>query len=155
MTDSDLSSVWSNELDLAGLRDVLLVLTKTSRPSATFGEARFDLGELRLRLVRDRGQDWLEVACPGTDDFWTLSEIGMALGWRTVESTIGRTEPLSLGAQLKELVERREQIEVALNPSELARTRSLVVEAQKRRQRRFLELLQENARLYRSRSGTT
>lgn len=70
--DSDLLSVLVREQDAEFFNRFHLSIAADQCDPEHFGDALLVLGdpEIRLRLVRDRGQLFIDVAAPGTADEW-------------------------------------------------------------------------------------
>jgi hypothetical protein len=74
------------------------------------GEVVFRVGPMHLRFVRERGQDFLDIApasSPG--DYHRFGEVELAMGWSTVSGKWSRSEPEPLSAILERLRNRFEQ----------------------------------------------
>jgi hypothetical protein len=145
--EKSLLSTWSAALASAGIVGVDVVADSTGSAVDTLdGEARFRWGGLVLRLVRDRGQDFVDIA-PAADPAraYTLDDIGVAQGWRTVESVLARQEPAALIDELREVVRHRTELERALAPDRVSATETEIAMARKRRETAFLDKLKKLA----------
>lgn len=63
------------------------------------GQVTGRLGPLRVRFVRDRGQDWLELGPADTDPprFFSLQDVQIALGWKTIAEVLDMRDVEPLG----------------------------------------------------------
>jgi hypothetical protein len=141
--DNPLLSAWSGALAAAGISGLALLedATDQARQSAN-GQATFRWEGMTLRLLRDRGQDFVEVApAAASSPAWSLDDLAVALGWRTVESVVARQQPAVLVDELREIVARRNELNRAFAPSELVKTTAAVDDARSRRERAFIEKL--------------
>jgi hypothetical protein len=94
----------ADRLRATGLVDAELL---SSTESDSFGDADvvFRLRPLLLRFVRDRGQEFLDVASTATpDQFFQFGDVKIAMGWTTIEQLLAQTEPAPLEAMLDRLV---------------------------------------------------
>jgi hypothetical protein len=142
-----LLSTWSAALGSAGITSADLLSDATQSEQETGGgEANFSWGSLILRLVRDRGQDFVNVASAAdAEPFFRLDDLGVAQGWRSIESVLARQGPIALVDELREIARHRTELENALAPRHLAATRVAVADACKRREQAFLEKLKRLA----------
>jgi hypothetical protein len=146
---SILLTKWAAVLASAGISELDLLYESAgedSEPGTDSGEARFRWGKLTLRFVRDRGQDFVDIA-PDFDEESTfrMDDLGVAKGWRSIEDILSRQTPISLADELREIVAHRREIEDALSPHKLAATVVAVRQACKRREFAFLEKLKKLA----------
>jgi len=137
---------WARTLSAAGIGEASLLSERFDPDHFGDGEASFRLGSIILRLVRDRGEDSVEIAptC-APHEYFRLDDIFVALGWREVKDVLARTSPVPLEEELKEVVRRAEDLEVSLGAKRLPLTREAVREASERRERAFLDELQRLA----------
>lgn len=145
--DDPLLSTWSAALASVGITgaDVLPDSTGNTLDSSS-GAANFRWGVLVLRLLRDRGQDFVDVAPASLPARWYgLDDVGIAQGWRSVESVIARQEPVALVDELRDVARHRAEIERAFAPDRLKATDTAIAEARKQRERAFLEKLKRLA----------
>jgi hypothetical protein len=100
-----------------------------------------------LRIVRDRGQDFVDVASVvDAAQHFRLDDLGIAQGWRDVELVLARQAPIPLVEELREVVRHRKEIEDALSARQLATTVVSVADACGRREQAFLEKLRRLAK---------
>jgi hypothetical protein len=70
-------------------------LVSASPASKTFGSAHviFRVGNLLLRVVRDRGQEFLDVgASAPPEHFYQFDDLEIAMGWKTLDELLSRQE---------------------------------------------------------------
>lgn len=141
----DTLSLWWGLLDSSGFRDASLLSTTGLGPMDSC-EAFFRSGTLVLRLVRDRGQDFVEVA-PADDRsrVYQLDDLGVAQGWRRLEDVLARTEPIPIQEELVTIASRRHDLEEALGRDKRAETDRAAEAAAEQRSRAFLMKWQRSA----------
>jgi hypothetical protein len=142
-----LLSTWSTALASAGIVGVDVVSDVTENAHDTgSGDASFRWGNLMVRLVRDRGQDFVDVgSAAAPENYFSLDDVGVAEGWRSITSVLARQGPAVLVDELREIVAHRTELESALAPQRLASTCAAVTAARKRREQAFLEKLKKLA----------
>jgi hypothetical protein len=144
--DSPLLVRWSRALSAAGIDTTTLLAESEEQDAFGNAEASFGWGGLVLHLVRERGQEFVDVA-PAHNPLYRfrLDDIGLALGWRNVEEIMARTEPIPLADELAELARHRTELESALSVQHLAATRVAIDRAVAQRERAFLDKLRKLA----------
>jgi hypothetical protein len=77
-------------------------------------DARVD--PLVVRFVRERGQDWVEVAPAGTPvpAFYSFHDLEIAFGWRTVEDVLGLNDVEPLEDVLRRVVQHWDELRTNL-----------------------------------------
>jgi hypothetical protein len=56
-------------------------------------EAVFRVGTLLLRLVRDRGQEFMDLATiAAPDKFYQFDDVEIAMGWKTIDEVLAKRE---------------------------------------------------------------
>ena len=68
------------------------------------GEVVLCVNGILLKIVRDRGQEFLDVAsicCP--EKFYQFDDVEIAMGWRAIEDVLAKTEPEPLEQVLERL----------------------------------------------------
>lgn len=78
---------------------VYRVLSERSYPT-DFGneEVVFDAGAMRLRVLKDRGQDFLTIGPVVEGEYLEFDDIELAFGWRTLEEILSKKEPEPLAS---------------------------------------------------------
>ena len=142
-----LAENWKDRLRAAGLTNPEF-LSATYSP-AHFGNAEVDFraGLMILRLVRDRGQEFLSVAFdPIPDQFYPIEDIEIAMGWATIEEVNARQEPEQLGLVLSRFAQRFDQLMEGMSGDPGCLTRARIEKAKKDRGQAFVERLRKMQR---------
>ena len=137
-----LATRWSDRLRSAGLNNPE-ILSATYNP-AYFGnaEAIFRVGLMLLHIVRDRGQELLNVAFDTQpDQFYPIEDIEIAMGWKTLEEINARQEPEQLDLILSRLALRSDQLMDGLSGERERLTRARINRATKDRSQAFINRL--------------
>lgn len=145
--ENPLLAMWTRMLATAGISEANLLSERYDPEHFGDGEASFQLlGAIVLRLVRDRGEDFVDIA-PGSapDERFRWDDVCIALGWRKIEDVVRRTHPAPMQEELAEVVSHASDLESALGVGRLPLTRKLVRTAAQQRERAFLEKLQRLA----------
>lgn len=88
------------------------------------GEAVFAMGELLLRVVRDRGQYFVDVASTvAPETFYKYEDLAVALGWITLDSALERTAAEPLPTVLRQPAGGFPDLQRALSPPHEPATR--------------------------------
>lgn len=131
----------------AQLADVGLgraTLQRASSEDQAFGNASvvFRLDELLIRIVRDRGQVFLELAAASAPtEFYQYGDVEIAFGWKTVDQVLAKGEPDGLGAVLIRLSERLAELGGSFSGDRLELTRVRVELAARERGKSFTDRL--------------
>jgi hypothetical protein len=145
-TDSPLLVRWSRTLSDAGIDTAILLAERVEQDAFGDGEASFGWGGLVLHLVRERGQEFVDVASAQRPlERFRLDDIGLALGWRDVEAITARTEPIRLADELAEVTDHRAELESALSVQHVAATRVAIERAVAQLKRAFFDKLHKLA----------
>ena len=145
---SSLMSTWHAALAAAGITDVTVEYddTDSGAPFAD-GEARFRWGMLVLRLVRDRGQHFVDLVTPEpTPGYLSLDDVGIAEGWRVLEDVNAREAPIPLADDLREIAQRREDLEAVLAPQRWLPAKVKFEAARQQRERALVEKLERSSK---------
>lgn len=106
------------------------------------GVVIFRIGSLLLRFVRDRGQDFLDIASMVEPTiFHQFDDIEIAMGWRSVEDILAKQEPESLSAVLEKIEEKFSDLNAAMSGERERFTRAQIERAAKQRGEAFVESL--------------
>jgi hypothetical protein len=85
--------------------------------------ASFAVDPIVLRFLRERGEDFLDVAIASYPSrFWQFDDVAIALGLRTVDQVIARTQPEALVEPLRVAKANWTVIEAAFRPQRLEAT---------------------------------
>jgi len=102
------------------------------------GEVLARLDPLLLRLVRDRGQEFLDVAAASSpDQFHQFDDLEIALGWRSLADVLAKTEPEPLHVVLERLRSKLPELKDAFEGERAAGTGKRIEEAARRRGEAF------------------
>jgi hypothetical protein len=137
MGDDQLAARFEEELRRLGFTPVLL---SASKPASAFGDCEVivRLDPILLRLVRDRGQEFLHVApalVPGR--FHQFDDLEIAWGWRSVEQVLGKREPEPISAVLGRLRANIDEIKAAFELDRAPATMKRIEEAMRKRGEAF------------------
>ena len=134
MKNSDFLGVACSLLRDAGIGYVIEQADPTD--GGAFGDsiAVFRVGNLLLRLVRDRGQIFADIASATRPDlFFQLDDLNVALGISDQAEVVARSEPEDIDRTLARLSSLRETYSAALMPESYANTMRAAIAAAKRR----------------------
>lgn len=114
--------------------------------SGAFGDAMatFMLGHLLLRVVRDRGEEFLDIGLveePG--NFFQYDDVEVAMGWRSLEEVLSKRAPESLENVLERLAGRLAELQAAFAPKCVESTRERIRAAEKERGEAFVARLMQ------------
>lgn len=140
---------WLSLLAAVGIRDAAL-LSENHDPRH-FGDAdvRLERGPMLLRLLRRRGEDFLEVASASLpEESFAWEDVCIAFGWRTIDEVLGWTSPLPISEVLSEVARRENELMTAFKPEHAVSTRDAISEAARRRGDAFLKKLSRLADEY-------
>lgn len=130
--------------DPDGRLDLRLIRASVGENDAGDGEAVFFAGgTLLLRFLRDRGQDFVDIAARASPErFFQFGDVEIALGWKSAEQVINVAEPEALVSVIQRLTGRLEELEKAFSPPECNRTLDLAERAARDRSEAFVKSLQ-------------
>lgn len=128
----------------AGLTDAAVV--SVGPESGAFGNtmAIFRVQQLLIRVVRDRGEDFLDIGCvelPGA--FFQYDDVEIALGWRSVEDVLAKQAPEPLPTLLERVVRKLPELKTAFAPEHVGSTQDLLRAAEKARGEAFAARLRQ------------
>ena len=104
---------------LARLREVGFAeshLVRASPEGKSFGDAEvvFRVGTLLLRIVRERGQEFVDLATSATPDkFHHFDDVEIAMGWKTIDEVLAMREPEHLTRVLARLSQHFAELDEA------------------------------------------
>jgi hypothetical protein len=110
-------------------------------------EAVFSIGSLRLRFLRDRGQEFLELgssAEPGR--FFLVDDVEVAMGWKALEEGLSKHHPDDLRDVLARIGAKRKELEQAFSLRNWPTSARRFESAAKMRGELFLRHLQQLAK---------
>lgn len=132
-----------DKLKAAGLADLELV--SSSSEAAGFGDAEaiFEAGSMLLRFVRDRGQEFLDIASVATPTkFFQFGDVEIAMGWKTIDEVLAKQDPEPLEAVLARLAAHFAELNSAFSGERERLTGARVEHAARDRGQVFVDRLQ-------------
>ena len=130
------------QLLAAGLNDAEeLDCTPEAR---TFGDASavFRLGSLLLRVTRERGQEFLDIAASVEPKvFHQFDDVDIAMGWKSVDEVLAKREPENIAAVLARVSANRSALGEAFSGDREHLTRARVERATRDRGQAFTDRL--------------
>lgn len=100
----------------AGLGEAELV--ENQEESSGFGDALavFRLGPLILRVVRDRGEEFVDLgSIADRTSLFQFDDVEIALGWKSIDEVLQKQEPEALGPVLERISRRLEALQAAFS----------------------------------------
>ena len=109
-----------------------------------FGDAAivFDIDGLLFRLVRDRGQAFLDLAVASAPtEFHQFDDVEIAMGWRSIAEVLAKREPEEVVAVLSWVSARFNELKNAFSAERVAPTKKRVEQAAQDRGKAFTDRL--------------
>ncbi len=129
-------------LQRAGLAGAELVSCSPEPVVFDNAEAVFRAGSLLLRLVRERGQEFLDLAASAAPQrFHQFGDLELALGWTKVPEVLARKDPEDLDLVLARVASRFAELESVLSADRLRGTEAKIEQAARERGEAFLAQL--------------
>ena len=142
MTENKLLNTARETIESVGIEGVELERESFDPRNFGNGEVVFRLGPLLLRFIRDRGQDFLDIASTiAPDRFHQFDDVEIAMGWKSVEETLGKSEPEPLADMLGRLRNRLGELQSAMSGNQEAFTRARIERAAEQRGAEFVKRL--------------
>jgi hypothetical protein len=143
MTENKLLNTARETIESVGIEGVELMRESFDPQNFGNGEVVFRLGPLLLRFVRDRGQDFLDIASTIAPDlFHQFDDVEIAMGWKSVEEALGKSEPEPLADILGRMRNRLGELQSAMSGNQEAFTRARIERAAEQRGAEFVKRLQ-------------
>jgi hypothetical protein len=137
---------WVRVLANVGIREASLLSERYGPDHFGDGEARFRWGSIVVRLVRERGEDFVELeSIYSPDQSFRWEDVSIAFGWCTVDEVVARGYPVPTSDVLAEIVRREPALHTALDAEHFGSTREAVASAAAKRENAFLGKLQRLA----------
>lgn len=147
MSSSSLREKAEQELSDAGLGPATLEREMHNEDQFGNAEAIFSIGSLRLRFLRDRGQDFLELGSRAEpEQFFLVDDVEVAMGWKAVEGVLTKQHPDDLRDVLARVGAKRKELEHAFSLSNWPNSARRFESATKKRGELFLRRLQQLAK---------
>ncbi len=126
-------------LERAGIYDAKLLKANYSAESFGNSEAIFSVGSLVLRVVRDRGQEFLELATSAApEQFYQFGDVEIAMRWKTIGDVLGEREPEGFDSTFGRLREHIGELTQAFVGPQERLTRARIEKVTKERAEEFL-----------------
>ena len=114
-----------NEMNLLGIASAKLVRETYSPKSFGNAEVIYDLGNVRLYFVRDRGQDILSLSSKtSSENYYPFCDVSLMMGWESVEQIVNVAEPISLQKALGYIKTDLSRLDNMFSASEIVPTNS-------------------------------
>ncbi|HUG67730.1 MAG TPA: hypothetical protein VMM76_08255 [Pirellulaceae bacterium] len=85
------------ELGRVGIRGAILIEERYDPESFGNAEAVYEIGGLRFRFVRDRGQDGVDIIVPGSSDSFVFEDLSVAMGWQELNDIVNTDAEIDFG----------------------------------------------------------
>lgn len=131
-----LAALVEKELSRLGVRDMKLVGDSYSPDSFGDAEAVYEIGNVRLRFIRDRSEDTVSVGSSNrSGQFFSLEDVAVWVGWISLDDILKQDEPIdfsepppgpifALPVALELIVKDMKKLDKAFSPGELFSTYS-------------------------------
>jgi len=134
----------SNRLKAVGLTDIQFLAANSSNLEFGNAEAVFGVGPIVVRVVRDRGQEFVEIGSSNApNQFHQFDDVQIAMGWKTIDDVLAKTEPEDLTTVFLRLYANLPALTAAFSDNREEFTRARIERASRARGRAFLERLQQ------------
>lgn len=91
-----LVAVAQSELNKVGIRNAKLIRESYAPQDFGNAEAIYELGNLRLRLLRDRGDDTVQIgSSTSAENFYILDDVAIWMGWLSLDELLKYDVPLN------------------------------------------------------------
>jgi hypothetical protein len=97
-------------------------------------EAVFEIGHLRLRFIRDRGQDFVDLGSstsPG--HYYLFDDVSVMMRWESLNDIVGVDEPISLNKALGYIQNDLDKLDKAFSAEEIISTNAKLKSAERQR----------------------
>ena len=142
MTENKLFNSAKEAIESVGIEGVELQRESFDPQNFGNGEVIFRLGPLLLRFIRDRGQDFLDIASAiAPDRFHQFDDVEIGIGWKSVEEALSKSEPEPLADMLRRMRNRLGELQSAMSGNQEGFTRDRIERAAEQREAEFVERL--------------
>ncbi|MCI0664554.1 MAG: hypothetical protein L0220_26130 [Acidobacteria bacterium] len=142
MTENKLLTIAIETIKAIGIEGAELVSETFDPKNFGNGEVVFRLGPLLLRFIRDRGQDFLDVASTiAPDRFHQFDDVEIAMGWKSVEEVLAKSEPEPLADVLVRMRNHLSELQAAMSGNQELFTRARIERAAEQRGAEFVKRL--------------
>jgi hypothetical protein len=119
-------------------------LVRASSESEGFGDAEavFRVGRLLLRVVRQRGQEFMDIGTSArSDQFHQFDDVEIAMGWKTIDELLAKREPEDLSQVLERVSQHLKELDEAFSGERERFTQARVEGAARDRGEAFMSRL--------------
>jgi hypothetical protein len=125
----------------AGLDADLIDATRASGPYGD-SEAVFKLHSVLIRFVRDRRQEFVDVAAVGFPErFFQFDDLAIMMGWTSIPDVLAKTKPDEIDVILECIHAHNNEVQRAFSPDQWTKTRSQLEEVENQRGHEFVRRL--------------
>lgn len=101
-----------------GIKEPVLLRQRYDAESFGNAEAVFQIGGLIVRFVRDRSQDFVDLASVSNPEkFYQFDDMHIAMGWKSVDEIVGKQRPEPLHEVVGRLSQNLDEVEAAFSSS--------------------------------------
>src|SRR5262245_47736409 len=151
MTENKLLNSAREAIESIGIEGVELERERFDPQNFGNGEVVFRLGPLLLRFIRDRGQDFLDVASVTSPDrYHQFDDVEIGMGWKSVEDMVAKSEPEPLADLLRRMRNRLGELQSAMSGNQESFTRNRIERAAEQRGAEFIKRLRLESRTNRT-----
>ena len=129
-------------LNTVGLSNGVIVSSVAGSDTSANATVVIRTGPLLLRIVRDRGQEFLELASvEAPTGFHQFDDVEISMGWTSIDEVLAKREPENLGDIFSRLAQRFPELGMALSGDRARLMRSRIEQAERERGEAFLAKL--------------
>ena len=123
-----------HELNQLGMTDAKLIHESYDPQSFGNAEAIFELGHVRLRFIRDRGQDFVDLGSSSTPGhYYLFDDVSVVMGWENLNNIINVDKPIGLSKALSFIQNDFDRLNKAFSPNEIRFTNAKLKSAEHQR----------------------
>lgn len=102
-----------------GIKEPVLLRQRYYPESFGNAEAVFQIAGLLVRFVRDRGQDFVDLASVSNPEkFYQFDDVHIAMGWKSVDEIVGKQRPEPLHEVVGRFSHNLDEIEAVFSSIE-------------------------------------
>lgn len=123
-----------HELNQLGISHAKLIHESYDPQSFGNAEAVFELGHVRLRFIRDRGQDFVDFGSSSTPGhYYLFDDVSVMMGWESLNDIINVDEPIGLSKALSFIQNDFDRLNKAFSANEIMSTDAKLKSAERQR----------------------
>lgn len=125
-----------HEMEHFGIGQTKLIHESYDPKNFGNAEAVFEIGNLRLRFIRDRGQDFVDLGSsirPG--QYYLFDDVSLMMGWENLKEIVGADKPISLTKALRYIQNDLSKLDKAFSAEEIMSTNAKLRSAERERGR--------------------